>query len=189
MKTLLETLQQRRSRFPAEYTGEPIAEEHLNEILEAARWAPNHKKTQPWKYKVVRGAGLQKLSVFMGEQFEKSTGKSGSMKTKKMAEKMQQSSTIILIFLHRDKKESIPEWEEVAAVSMSVQNMWLMTHQLGYGAYWSSPKSFANMNEFEAIETSPNDQFLGFFYMGTVANQPTDLPKRKSIEEFTEFID
>ena len=188
MKTLLETIQQRRSRFPADYTQGEIHADHLNQILEAARWAPTHKKTQPWKYKVVRGAGLEKLGDFMKDQFVKNTGKSG-IKARKMTDKMQQSSAVVLIFLNRDPKEKLPEWEEVAAVSMSVQNMWLMAHELGYGAYWSSPKSFAHMAEFQTIETSENDKFLGFFYMGTVESQTTDLPKRKSIEEFVEFID
>ena len=80
MKTLLETIQQRRSRFPADYTIGEIDTNHLNQILEAARWAPTHKKTQPWKYKVVRGAGLEKLGDFMKDQFEKNTGKSGILK-------------------------------------------------------------------------------------------------------------
>lgn len=189
MKTLLENIQQRRSQFPAEYTGGTIKEEDLNQILEAARWAPNHKKTEPWKYKVIRGDGLAKLGDFIQEQYVKNTGKPANMKARKLADKLQQSSAVILIFLDRDPKERIPEWEETVAVAMSVQNMWLMVQNLGYGAYWSSPKDFANMLEFEAIQTADNDKFMGFFYMGTVENKPTDLPERKAVKEFVEFVD
>lgn len=188
MKTLLENIQQRRSMFPAEYTGGRIPENELLQILEAARWAPNHKKTEPWKYKVIQGDGLKNLGDFMVEQEVKDSGKPASMKVRKMGEKMLQSSAVILIFLNRDEKERIPEWEEIAAVSMSVQNMWLMIHHLGHGAYWSSPKSFANMNEFDAIETTGNDRFLGFLYLGTVAGASSDLPPRKPIADFVEFI-
>ena len=42
--------------------------------------------------------------------------------------------------MQRDPNESIPEWEEIASVSMSVQNMWLMATNLNIGGYWSSTK-------------------------------------------------
>lgn len=188
MKTLLEQIQQRRSLFPADYSGGEIPQEHWEQILEAARWAPNHKKTEPWSYKVVRGKGLQKLGDFMQEQFEKTNGKSG-IKARKMAENMLQSAGVILIFMDRDPKESLPEWEEIAAVSMSVQNMWLVIHSLGYGCYWSSPKDFADLSQFEPITVKPNSKFLGFLYLGTVSQQPADLPKRREVADFTEYVD
>ncbi|BAO56012.1 nitroreductase family protein [Nonlabens marinus] len=188
MQTLLQKIQQRRSIFPKDYTGDAVSSEHMDQILEAARWAPTHKKTQPWKYKVFQGNGLKQLGDFMTAQFVKDSGKAESFKSRKLAEKMQQSSAVVLIFLNRQIKESLPEWEEVAAVSMSVQNMWLTAHDLGYGCYWSSPKSFAKMQEFEAIDLESNDQFLGFLYIGTVDSQPEELPKRKSVEEFVQFI-
>ncbi len=188
MKSLLEKIQQRRSIFPSDYTGGDIASQDLEKILEAGRWAPTHKKTQPWKYKVVQADGLQKLGDFMTAQFVKDSGKQESIKSRKLAEKMMQSSAVILLFMERDAKESIPEWEETAAFAMSVQNMWLVAHDLGYGCYWSSPKDFANMADFDSITVSERDQFYGFLYMGTVNEQPTELPKRKAVDEFVEFV-
>lgn len=189
MDTLLEIIQNRRSIFPKDYTGGSIEKEHMYQILEAARWAPTHKKTEPWRYKVFQGDGLKKLGDFMTEQFIKDSGKPKSFKARDLAEKMQKSSAVILIFMNRHPKGSLPEWEETAAVSMSVQNMWLMIHQLGYGCYWSSPKSYADLHEFDQIQLAPEDQFLGFLYMGTIDANREKRPKRKSIEEFTEFID
>jgi nitroreductase len=188
MKALLNTIQQRRSVFPSDYTGGTIEKAHMDQILESSRWAPNHKNTQPWKYKVLQASGLEKLGSFMTAQFVKDSGKPESFKSRKLSEKMQKSSAVILIFMSRDPKESIPEWEEIAAVSMSVQNMWLMAHDLGYGCYWSSPKEFANMEEFESITVSEHDRFLGFLYLGTVESQKEELPKRKSPDDFVEYV-
>lgn len=188
MKALLNTIQQRRSIFPSDYTGGKIDKAHMDQIIESSRWAPNHKKTQPWQYKVVQADGLNKLGNFMTQKFVEDSGKPESFKSRKLSEKIQKSSAVILIFMRRDPKESIPEWEEVAAVSMSVQNMWLMAHDLGYGCYWSSPKKFANMGEFESITISEHDKFLGFLYLGTVESQKEELPTRKSPDDFVEFI-
>ena len=184
------TIKQRRSVFPGKYTQGSILEEHMEQILDAARWAPTHKKTEPWRYKVVSGEGLKRLGSFMGEEHARFKGNSTSLKSKKFIEKMQRASAIILIFMNRDKKERIPEWEEIAAVSMSVQNMWLTASSLGYGAYWSSPKSYADMNRMKELGIEENDQFLGFLYLGTrMDEEKKELPKRKSIEEFVKFID
>ena len=49
----------RKSIFPAEYTGEPIPQEVIDDILDIATYAPNHKKTKPWRLKAFRPKGLQ----------------------------------------------------------------------------------------------------------------------------------
>ncbi|WP_339687909.1 nitroreductase [uncultured Nonlabens sp.] len=189
-KSLEQLIQTRRSVFPSQYTGGEIPQDDILKILESARWAPNHKKTEPWRYKVLQGNALTDLGVFMGDQFVKTTGKPLSIKLKKLQEKLAVTSAMLLIFKHRDKKESIPEWEEIAAVSMSVQNMWLTTHDLGYGCYWSSPKDFVNMSDFQHINVGEGEEFLGFFYLGTYDNQTVvTLPERKNITEFTEFAE
>jgi nitroreductase len=188
MKSLLDSIQQRRSIFPASYSGENIPEKDLQQILEAGRWAPTHKKTEPWRYKVVQGQALCDLGAFMATQFEKNTGKQPTFKLKKMAANMEQSAAVILIFMSRDEKERIPEWEEIAAVSMSVQNMWLMAHDLGHGSYWSSPKSFADMSEFNPINVGDREKFLGFFYLGALEERPVDRPDRLPLDAVVQFI-
>jgi nitroreductase len=188
-KTLEYLIQTRRSIFPSQYTGEAIPSADLLKILESARWAPNHRKTEPWRYKVLQGSAIKDLGVFMCDQFVESTGKPISIKLKKLQEKLEASSAMILIFKHRDEKESVPEWEETAAVSMSVQNMWLTTHDLGHGCYWSSPKAFADMSKFKRIQVGKREEFLGFFYLGTYDSEMVmDLPERKKVQEFTEFV-
>jgi nitroreductase len=188
-KTLEYLIQTRRSIFPSQYTGGAIPTTDLLKILESARWAPNHRKTEPWRYKVLQGNAIKDLGVFMCDQFVESTGKPVSIKLKKLQEKLEASSAMILIFKHRDQKESVPEWEETAAVSMSVQNMWLTTHDLNYGCYWSSPKAFADMSKFKRIQVAKQEEFLGFFYLGTYDSEMVvDLPERRKVEDFTEFV-
>ncbi|WP_298950498.1 nitroreductase [uncultured Nonlabens sp.] len=191
-KTLENIIKSRRSIFPSQYTNGVIPKTDLLKILESARWAPNHRKTEPWRYKVLQGNALTDLGEFIVEQFSLSTDKAVPLKLKKLQEKLEVTTAMILIFKYRDKKESIPEWEEIAAVSMSVQNMWLTTHNLGYGCYWSSPKPFVDMSEFKKITVEDREEFLGFFYIGTYNPEEVAssiLTERKSIDQFTQFVD
>jgi nitroreductase len=66
--------------------------------------------------------------------------------------------------MQRDLQESVPEWEEVAATAMAVQNMWLCCTEMGIGCYWSSPGLIKYMDDFFELNTA--EVCLGFFYMG-----------------------
>lgn len=188
MNDILELIKSRRSVFPASYTGGEITKDDLNVILDAARWAPNHKKTEPWRYRVLQEGALDRLGDFLMSEFERSQQKKPTLKILKLAEKLQKASAIVLIFMNRDAKERIPEWEEIAATSMSVQNMWLATSALGYGAYWSSPKSYADMNNMEELQVQDRERFLGFFFIGTIDDTEIEQPERLGVEKIARFL-
>jgi len=41
------------------FTSEPVSEELVETILEAGRWAPSGLNNQPWRFAVIRDAGLR----------------------------------------------------------------------------------------------------------------------------------
>lgn len=173
---LKEIIANRRAIYPDQYIDKPIAKADLLEILEAGNWAPTHKKTEPWRFKIMQGESLNSLSDFLAETYEEITppNKFSSFKKKKVAMKPKQSGAVIAICMQRDLKESLPEWEEIASVAMAVQNMWLMASSLGLGAYWSSPGLISEMHKF--FELKEGEKCLGFFYLG---HYEGDLPEGK----------
>lgn len=48
----LDLIKRRRSVFPKQYSDTPVDRKVLEEMLEAARWAPTHNITEPWKFVV-----------------------------------------------------------------------------------------------------------------------------------------
>jgi len=49
------------------FSGEPVSQEALNDILEVARWSGSARNRQPWKFLVVRDRGtLERLAVLEG---------------------------------------------------------------------------------------------------------------------------
>ncbi len=177
---IFELIKNRRSAFPVQYNEVPISKADIEELLEAANWAPNHKKTEPWRFKVLQGASKDKLGTFLVEKYRQIEEFPKDFKCKKLMENPKRSSAIIAICMQRDPKESIPEWEEIAAVAMAVQNMWLLCTEKGIGSYWSSPGLIKYMDEF--FDLSEGEKCLGFFYMGY---SDEELPEgiRTSIED------
>src|SRR5215217_4904957 len=61
-RPLLDTLAAiRKRRAIKEYLDTPIPKEWIEELLDAAHWAPNHHLTHPWRFHVFTGEGRERL--------------------------------------------------------------------------------------------------------------------------------
>ena len=105
----------RRSIFPIQFSDKEITYTQLNELFEAANWAPTHRRTEPWRFKVFRGYKKTELSHFLVDAYTNTTPKFSKRKSKSIVEKINLSSVVVLICMKRDEKESVPEWEEISA--------------------------------------------------------------------------
>ncbi|WP_422081889.1 nitroreductase family protein [Ulvibacterium sp.] len=161
---IFDLIKKRRSVFPVQYNSSPIAKTDIEKILEAASWAPTHRKTEPWRFKVLLGESKERLGQFLSKKYQETEAHPKQFKIKKLLENPQRAGAIIAICMQRDPKESLPEWEETAATAMAVQNMWLCCTEMGIGCYWSSPMLIQYMGEF--LDLSGGEKCLGFFYMG-----------------------
>ena len=182
-----EVIRKRRSIFPPSYNNAPIPIEFIEEILENANWAPNHRKTEPWRFKVFREKALQRLSEYLGNWYKQNTPADlfSEKKYEKTIKKPLQSGCVIAICMQRDPLEKVPEWEEIAAVACAVQNMWLTTTSLGLGAYWSSPRSIIEAKEFLGLKKG--ETCMGLFYIGST-NETRIEGTRKPIAEKVTWI-
>ncbi|MCW3159917.1 nitroreductase family protein [Chryseobacterium oryctis] len=161
---LKEIIEQRRSVFPKDYSDTEISQEIVDEILNSAKFAPNHKRTKPWRFKIFKGEEKSKLALEM-QSIYKATQPEQLFLEKKYQDigfKIHKANVVISIVVNFSGM--IPEWEEIAAVSMAVQNMYLSCTANGIGCYWSSPKIVENLKESLLIEE--NQKCLGLFYMG-----------------------
>lgn len=177
-------IRRRRSVFPKSYlTDRPVDREVIEELLENANWAPTHKLTQPWRFQVFHSPeSRNQLGDYMAEYYRKNTPPElfSEEKMIKNGENPRRSGAVIAVILHREPAESIPEFEEIAAVAMAVQNMWLSCTALGLGCYWSTPKAALEAGEFLGL--APNERCLGFYYLGW-HEMPEIAGKRGAIAE------
>ncbi|MFY7844468.1 nitroreductase family protein [Chryseobacterium gambrini] len=165
-EVLKEIIEQRRSIFPKDYSDTEISQEILDEILHSATLAPNHKRTKPWRFKIFRGEEKAKLALEM-QSIYKSTQSETLFLEKKYNDigfKINKADTVVSIVVNFSGM--VPEWEEIAAVSMAVQNMYLTCTANNIGCYWSSPKIVDHLKESLTIEE--NQKCLGFLYMGVI---------------------
>ncbi|RQP13327.1 MAG: nitroreductase [Chryseobacterium sp.] len=166
LETLKEIMAARRSRYPKDYTGTHISEGELSEILASTENIPNHKKTRPWRFRVFKDEEKMQLARELADLYKKNAGPEQFLEKKyqAMITKPEQSAAIITIVVNFSGL--VPEWEEVAATAMAVQNMYLTCTAMDLGCYWSSPKLTEQLGDFLNLED--NQRCIGLFYIGQV---------------------
>ncbi|SIT97158.1 Nitroreductase [Epilithonimonas bovis DSM 19482] len=159
-------IEERRSIFPKDYTDKPIPELIINEVLSNAVLAPNHKRTKPWRFKVFKGEEKQKLAQELQNIYRETTPDFQFLKKKydDIGFKINKANVVISIVV--EYSQLVPDWEEIAATAMAVQNMYLTCTANKVGCYWSSPKIVNHLKDSLKIEE--NQQCLGLFYMGSL---------------------
>lgn len=180
-------IRKRRAIFPKTYNGQPIAREIVEQVLENANWAPTHRNTEPWRFKVFMGGSLGKLAGYLADFYRANTppDQFSEEKLARVQTNPLRAACAIAICMQRDPEGRVPEWEELAAVSCAVQNMWLTCTAYGIGCYWSTPPAALHANEFLGL--APGESCWGFFYMGQ--HDLPDLPgKRSPVTEKVQWI-
>ena len=183
-----EIIKSRRATPPRFLAKKEVDKEEIIQLLENANWAPNHKNTEPWRFKIYTGESKQLLAnqVFQRLSEKIKEGEAINLqKVDKLKANLERVPVVILICMKRDEAERIPEWEEIAAVSMAVQNMWLTATDIGLGAFWATPQFMSFLTDIFNIE--PGQKPLGFFYVGHVAmDYPS--PGRGPVEDKVKWM-
>jgi nitroreductase len=172
-ETLTQIIKARRSIFPASYIEKEIPVELIELILENANYAPTHKLTQPWRFVVIRKEAKRKLGTTLAQLYKEKVGDAKFLQKKydSFLQKTSQADCVLAINIqfHPDK---LPNWEEIAAVACSVQNLALSAQALKIGGYWSSPPLIDDLGEF--LNLGENEKCFGLFYMGYHKEEDTE---------------
>ena len=182
-------IKNRRSIFPKQFEpGKKVDDAIVTQILENATWAPSHGQTEPWRFVVFTGEGLQKLATFQAELYKKEAGDNFKEATyQSLSANPLKASHVIALCMKRDPNKKFPEAEEVAALSCAVQNIYLSTTAYGIGGYWTTGGVTYKQSAKEFFGLNEDDKLMGFFYLAHVA-VPSPAGKRKPVEEKVEWV-
>lgn len=159
----------RRSFGLKELAPEPIDLALVEQLLDAANWAPSHGKTEPWRFVVYSGEARRVVGEAFGAAFrllnpEQPAGGPGEHAQR---ERVWQAPVWIALGMCPDPK--MPEWEELIAFGSAVQNLHLMAGALGLAGKWTSGACALHPHVAEVVGFAPATRLLGFFYVGRPA--------------------
>lgn len=173
---VLALIQRRRSIFPKDYTGAAPPRAHVEAMLEAARWAPTHGKTEPWRFAIISGDARQEFSNLCTEIMKDKLGSESpafekylTKQERKRKDKAKVAHFIAIGMKRKANPEKVmPEWEEIAATACAVQNMHLVATAYGVASYWSSggPIDDVRILDYLGLSKDDGDRCLGLFHVG-----------------------
>jgi len=116
MNEVLKAIRERRSIRT--FRADPVEPEKIEAILEAGRWAPSGKNTQPWRFVIVESQGKRQQLGQLVTQMDM----------------IRTAPVTIAVLL--DTEAGYDRIKDVQAIGACAQNMLLAAHSLGLGACW-----------------------------------------------------
>jgi nitroreductase len=143
--------------------------ELIEEILEAATWAPNHRLTEPWRFIVLAGTAREAFGEAMarGKVAQlRASGQPWQDDFERAKAKALRAPVIIVVAVEPQLGPKVVESEETNAGAAAIQNMLLAAHALGLGAIWRSGDSCFDPGVKAHLGLPESAQLLGFVYLG-----------------------
>ena len=168
---------------------DPVTRNLVEQILESAIHAPNHKITEPWRFHVFSGKGRGELAraraklaeIMADEEREESDLVAGRVSRER---KKAFRAPVVVAVISRGGRDEVETLENYAASAAAVQNMQLTAHSLGLASIWrTGPVAYHPfMRDFFSLEGG--DKIVAYLYLG-YPDMGERRRRRTSVRELT----
>jgi len=138
--------------------------ELVERLCSLATWAPNHKRTWPWRFALFTGAGRSRLGeAFAADMVDVGFGDEG--KVAKTRTKYLRTPATLVVGSAAHEKPALQR-ENVHAVAAGIQNLLLGATAAGLASYWSSPPLNDSARVLAMCRFEPDVHLLAAIYLG-----------------------
>jgi len=177
LQALAETLRGRRSINLFE--PEPVGTGVLMEAIELARWAPNHRLSEPWRFYVI-GEKTKHAIDQCAADFEAET--KGARVGAARLQRLRAVPAYFVLTSALSGDDPLREIEDYAATCCAAQNLMLYLWQRGVGAKWTTGAITRERRFYDLLGIDPAlESIVGFFWYGKAKVVPEQ--SRKPVEE------
>jgi nitroreductase len=162
----------RTRRTHKAYRPEQVGRDQLTELLDLARWAPNHNLTNPWRFRVVGPKALERLKQAAGPE---------------AAAKLDRAPTLVVCSCELGG-DPIQDEEDLHATAVAAYIVLLAAHDRGLAGYWRTPEVLRTSDGMTAVGLPESERFVGLLHLGHPV-QERQPPERAPAEQVVEFLD
>ena len=196
MSHLIDVLKQRRSI--RKYQLQPVSEEIIRDILEAAAYAPSAHNAQPWRFIILTESKEKTVLVdAMAKMWLRELEKDHIPKNERCAtvnvsvERFTAAPLLILACLTLDAMDTYPDAERQAnerdlamqSLAAATQNLLLAAHANGLGACWFCAPIFCKTVVRQALEIPCDVEPQALITLGYPDEAPK-MPRRHPLGAF-----
>jgi len=162
----------RGRRTHKSFEPEPVPRELLEELLELARWAPNHHLTQPWRFRVLGPDSLARLKEAAGPS---------------EAPKLDRAPTLVVASVALTGAQAQDE-EDLCAAACATYAVLLGAHARGLAGYWRTPAALRVPAGREAVGIPDGERVLGLIHLGRPRTAPAP-GERRPVQDYVSWLD
>ena len=146
----------RARRTHKQYGSDPVDEATLRELIDLARYAPNHHVTQPWRFRALGPQTLARICELAGE---------------KEAVKLRRAPTLVLATAALTGDAKTDE-EDLHATAAAVYAVLLGATERGLASYWRTPACFEEPDVREAVGLEGRERVVALIHLGPAVSEP-----------------
>jgi nitroreductase len=161
----------RSRRTHKAYGPGPVSREQLDDLLELARWAPNHDLTNPWRFRVIGPESLQRLKEAAGPE---------------SAPKLDRAPTLVVAST-KQSGDPVQDEEDLAATSVAIYIVLLAAHARGLAGYWRTPAVLRTPEGRAAVGVPDDERVLALIHLGQ-PRQEKPPPERAPSGDYVTYL-
>ena len=167
----------------------PIERATLDELLELARWAPNHHLTNAWRFRVLGPHSLERLKQAAGALAAANNHEGADTEAiaEAAAAKLDRAPTLVVCSVKRSD-DPLTEEEDRAAAACAAYIVLLAAHDRGLAGYWRSPAALRDPDGRAAVGLGSDEHFVGLLHLGR-AKQEAAAPVRDAPDSYVNYLD
>jgi nitroreductase len=155
----------------------PVPHDVVEQLCDLAQWAPNHKRTWPWRFALVEGDGRARLGEVIAEAMAVH-GDPPEKVAKARGKYLRTPATLVVGAAPGDSADRTAENRD--AVSAGIQNLLLGGTALGLATYWGSCPKGANDVVADWCGFEPGTHVAAIMYLGWATTAP-EAPTRPPV--------
>lgn len=182
-----EAVRQRRTVY--NFRPESLPEGLLEELLETARYVPNHKHSEPWRFAVVRGRGLSRLADLRVELQRQRSAKDGKPLGDLAALRAEvEEAAAVVYVLQAVADDEKRRQEDYASCVIAAYVLQLVAWEQGVGARWNTGQLSRGTAVREFLGLGDHEEIVCYLVLGYPAAVPQDWEHRP-LPEITRYIE
>ena len=170
---------------------EPVRRETIEQLLNCAVRAPNHKLTQPWRFTVLTGAARGRFAELRAGHRLKRFGDPSSAEALAAADKIRnetQGTPAFVVVMSAINPDEITREEDYAASMMAVANLMIAAQSLGLGTYLKTGGIMRDPAVLELARVPDGFRVIAIVSLGYPAETEPPRP-RKPAADLTQWVD
>lgn len=174
--SMQKTLVERRTIH--DYTRDKVSEAWIEEALDAAIHAPNHKNTAPWKFYWLGREARQPLVELSVKLRRDKEGKDLPPGLVQAIENKILDPDVLMVVTRKNTDNAFQAREDYAAIACAIHNLSLSLWDKGVGTKWSTGEITRHAETYRNLSIHPQSETIeGFIWIGVPQRIPPKPPK------------